>query len=536
MSSMSPIILTTPEQAVQWLRQRVQGQLRIDNRQIQQGDGFLAWPGASVDARAFVDAALQAGALACLAERNGSEAFVFSPQAHAKLALYPNLKQDCGAIASLWYQQPSAHLDIAAVTGTNGKTSISWWVAHAMQALGRPFGLVGTLGVGPVNQLTTTGLTSPDPVRLQESLSVMQAQGMSGCVMEASSIGIEEGRLNATRIHVAALSNLSQDHLDYHRSMQAYWQAKKALFAWPSLQAAVINRDDEHGRALLVQLQREWSGQPKKHLWAYAIDATSSSQSWSLPDSCQAGDKDFAQVTELLASEVVFTASGVQFTVTERADATAAQRDVAQVQAGVTGLFNVHNLLAVIGILRSFGVALADAARVCAHLPPVPGRMQQIAHIGQPLVAVDYAHTPDAVHAALLALRPVAAQRQGRLICVFGCGGNRDASKRPLMAQAAVAGADQVWITSDNPRFENAQAIIAQILQGLSATEQQDVHVQQDRKQAIAQAIAQAQPQDVVLIAGKGHEDYQEVQGSRLHFSDMEEVQQALRQREEVQA
>ena len=527
MTQCQPIVLHTPAQALAWLRARVQGKLTIDNRQLQPGDGFLAWPGAAVDARRFINDALKAGASACLAEYQGAGDFAFTPEASTHVALYPNLKRDCGEIASLWFGQPSTHLDIAAVTGTNGKTSISWWTAHAMQALGHPFGLVGTLGVGPVDQLVSTGLTSPDPLRLQETLAALHARGMAGCVMEASSIGLEEARLHATRIQVAAFSNLSQDHLDYHHTMQAYWQAKKALFAWPSLRAAVINQDDAHGAALIEELQQAWQGQADKRIWAYGLTLGAE------PSQTTAQSGPMA-VVQLRASAIEFTAGGVRFTLTEREGAGHAQQ--AQVQAQVTGLFNVHNLLAVIGILRSFGIALADAAQVCAQLPAVPGRMQRAGGQDQPLIAVDYAHTPDAVQAALQALRPVAQQRKGRLICVFGCGGNRDAGKRPLMAQAAVAGADAVWVTSDNPRSETPSAIIAQILAGLRAEQQQAVQVQEDRRQAIAQAIASAQPQDVVLVAGKGHEDYQEVQGVRQPFSDMQEVQAALQKRHEVQA
>lgn len=511
----------TPAEAVAWLQGRVTGTLRTDHRLIQPGDGFLAWPGAARDAREFLDQAVQAGAVACLAEGDGADRFQWQPGTTAALALYPRLKHDCGAIASLWHGQPSQHLPVVAVTGTNGKTSVSWWVAQAMQQLGHPFGLVGTLGVGIWPQLTDTGLTSPDPLRLQAGLAAMRQSGAAGCIMEASSIGLQEGRLNATRIQVAAFTNFTQDHLDYHGSMDAYWQAKQSLFGWPGLRSAVVNVDDAHGAELAARLAGQMAqGGTLQRLWSYAV-----------ADDAAAWQATPGQ-TRLQVSDIQFADAGTHFTLHEidcdTAGAGLRHECAVAVQAPVTGLFNVHNLLAVIGILRAQGVGLHEAAAVCAHLPAVPGRMQRIAVPGRPLVVVDYAHTPDAVSAVLQALRPVAQQRGGVLHCVLGCGGNRDASKRPLMAQAAVSGAGRVCITSDNPRNESPRDIIDQMLAGLTAVQRAAVQVCESRHEAIARTIAQAQPQDVVLLAGKGHENYQEVQGQRLPFSDMEQANAAL--------
>ena len=498
-------------EAAHWLRQNSSGTLCADSRQVRAGDAFIAWPGAAVDARTFVPAALQAGAQAVLVESRGKEAFALDPQ---RVAGYPGLKAAAGPIAAEFFDQPSAQLDLLAVTGTNGKTSTAWWLAQALSALpgalARPCGLIGTLGIGcppPLPQpgaeagaapadalggMVASGLTTPDPVLLQRTLRNFVDTGLRACAIEASSIGLEEQRLAGSCIRLAIFTNFTQDHLDYHGGMQAYWLAKRRLFDWPGLQSAVINIDDQRGHTLAGELD----GAPID-LWTVAIE----------------------QPARLRATDIGYQPFGMQFAVHE-GDA------VHTVQVPLMGVYNVSNVLGVLGALRALGVPLADAVAVCNRLQPVPGRMECLGAPDAPLVAVDYAHTPDALDAALKALRPLAQQREGMLWCVFGCGGGRDASKRPLMGRVAASLADQLVLTSDNPRQESPDAIMVQILQGVPAYARVTVEV--DRALAIAQTLQRAAPQDVVLLAGKGHELTQEIGSEKRPFSDRVQVERAL--------
>ena len=473
-----------------WLRARApQGQLRTDSRHVQPGDIFIAWPGAAADGRAFVAQALAHGAAACLVEHDGSADFAF---ADARIASFTGLKAITGSLAAQWLGHPAQALRIVAVTGTNGKTSTAWWLAHALPRCA----MVGTLGVGLPPHFTSTGMTTPDPVLLQTEFSKFIAAGAEFAAIEASSIGIVEHRLAGTAIDTAVFTNFTQDHLDYHGSMDAYWQAKAQLFDWPGLRVAVVNVDDAQGRALAQTLALRCA----LEVWTVGLQ----------------------HPARLMAVDIAHTAQGMAFTVVE-----GQQRQ--PMQTALIGQYNISNLLGVLATLRGQGHSLAQAVAACASLQPVPGRMQQIAVVGQPLVAIDYAHTPDALQQALAALRPLAQARGGRLCCVFGCGGNRDARKRPLMGAAAEQGADQVLVTSDNPRLEDPQAIVADILAGMRPQTPYEL----DRAAAIAQAIAQADARDVVLLAGKGHEDYQDAQGHKRPFSDYHEAARAVQARQE---
>ena len=473
-----------------WLRARApQGQLRTDSRHVQPGDIFIAWPGAAADGRAFVAQALAHGAAACLVEHDGSADFAF---ADARIASFTGLKAITGSLAAQWLGHPAQALRIVAVTGTNGKTSSAWWLAHALPRCA----MVGTLGVGLPPHFTSTGMTTPDPVLLQTEFSKFIAAGAEFAAIEASSIGIVEHRLAGTAIDTAVFTNFTQDHLDYHGSMDAYWQAKAQLFDWPGLRVAVVNVDDAQGRALAQTLALRCA----LEVWTVGLQ----------------------HPARLMAVDIAHTAQGMAFTVVE-----GQQRQ--PMQTALIGQYNISNLLGVLATLRGQGHSLAQAVAACASLQPVPGRMQQIAVVGQPLVAIDYAHTPDALVQALAALRPLAQARGGRLCCVFGCGGNRDARKRPLMGAAAEQGADQVLVTSDNPRLEDPQAIVADILAGMRPQTPYEL----DRAAAIAQAIAQADARDVVLLAGKGHEDYQDAQGHKRPFSDYHEAARAVQARQE---
>lgn len=507
-------LLRDAAEAVQWLRTQLAGRgtLQTDSRLIAPGDAFIAWPGAATDGRAHVADALARGAAACLVEQDGVEAFALAARhPDAAIAALPGLKAATGEIAAQWFGHPSAQLDVLAITGTNGKTSTAWWLAHALSKIElhghAGCGLIGTLGMGTPGRLEGSGMTTPDPVRLQRALRQMADEGLAACAIEASSIGLAEQRLAGTRIRVAVFTNFTQDHLDYHGDMDAYWCAKRTLFDWPGLQAAVIHLDDAQGARLHAELEGEVRG-CALDLWGVSVPVA---------------QQPPAAGARLWAQDLHFDAQGLTCTVCEGA----ARHPW---QPRVMGRYNLQNLLGVLAVLRSLGVALPEALRACEALPPVPGRMQQVpgrgAEHGQPLVVVDYAHTPDALEQVLLALRPMAQARGGQLWCVFGCGGERDAGKRPQMGAVAQRRADWVVVTSDNPRREDPAAIIHQILLGTIAGE--TVRAEPDRAAAIALALAEADAADVVLIAGKGHEDYQEIAGRRVPFSDLAQAQAAL--------
>ena len=508
--------LKSPEAAARWLQEWTpSGQLRTDSRAVGPGDAFIAWPGYAKDARQFVAGALAAGAATALVEHAGAAGYGFTD---ARIASLPDLKLNCGRIASAFYGEPSRRLNVLAVTGTNGKTSSAWWIAQALTLLGSRCGVIGTLGVGqpPVPavgqgavpgaatsaSIEATGLTTPDPVRLQEAFKRMADDGFGACAIEASSIGIEEHRLTGTTLQVALFTNFTQDHLDYHGGMDAYWAAKRKLFDWDGLKAAVLNLDDPKG----VELAAELGAAGKLDVWTYGLDRADA---------------------RLSAVDLRHDAHGLAFTLREGAASV-------PVQTGLIGDYNVSNLLGVIAGLRALGHGLEDIARVAALVTPVPGRMQRVGSCRElPQLVVDYAHTPDALEKALSALQPLAAARGGELRVVFGCGGDRDPTKRPLMGAIAARLAAHVVLTSDNPRTEDPLKILADIEAGLPAglTPGATREVIADRAAAISRAVDQAGARDVVLVAGKGHEDYQEIRGERRAFSDVQAARAALIER-----
>jgi UDP-N-acetylmuramyl-tripeptide synthetase len=514
--------LESVTEALGWFAERGVRALTTDSRKVAPGDAFIAWPGYAVDGRQFVPQALAAGARACLVEADGAQGFEFLKSAEGVAAMQ-GLKANTGLLASGFMGEPSQKLTVVAITGTNGKTSTSWWIAQALTVLGCRCGVVGTLGVGeppPASAavagatggsksapslhdseaINFTGMTTPDPVTVQAGLKRFVDSGIEACAIEATSIGIAEHRLDGMKIDVALFTNFTQDHLDYHGSMTAYWAAKARLFAWPGMRHAVINIDDEHGAALARSLQAQ-----ALDVWTYSARGAA----------------------RLRASGVRYAGGGLSFDLHEGAAHAA-------VRTRLIGDYNVANLLATLGGLRALGVSLADAAAACAGLTPVPGRMERVSSdASAPQVVVDYAHTPDALEKALLALQPFATERGGALWCVFGCGGNRDAGKRPLMGALAQRLAQQVIVTSDNPRNEPPAFINLQIVAGFSVS-QERVKVIEDRRAAIANAVRNADARDVILIAGKGHEDYQEIRGVKHRFSDVEEADAALRTRAEA--
>ena len=498
---MAAVALHSVDEALHWLQVRGVTGLQSDSRRVQPGDAFLAWAGRLRDGRAYLDAARQSGARAAIIDANGWESSAHTDDLVATLS---GLKTRCGDLASAFYGHPSAALDVLAITGTNGKTSSAWWLAQALSHLGKRCGVLGTLGAGEPFAtegslaMESTGLTTPDAIAVQQALKRFVDAGVVACAMEASSIGLAEHRLAGTRIGIAAFTNFTQDHLDYHGSMDAYWQAKQALFDWPGLRAAVVNIDDGRGAQLAKRLEHRARTAGSPEVWTVSRH----------------------QPARLWAHDVQHGQQGLTWTVIEGEQAI-------EVQTGLIGDYNVSNVLGVIGMLRAMGYTLAQIAPAINALGAVPGRMERVASSpNQPEVVVDYAHTPDALEQALLALRSRANHRGGALHCVFGCGGNRDTSKRAPMGAIAERLADHVVLTSDNPRDESAEVILDQIAQGLHKP---DAAIRiEDRAHAIAQAVASARSDDVVLIAGKGHETYQERAGTKQPFSDVDEARAAL--------
>lgn len=462
------------------------GSITADSRKVQAGSLFLAYPGERHDGRAFISQALAQGAVAVAWE---CEDFDWNTDWHVPNLPVRRLREQCGAIADSFYGHPSEKLWMIGVTGTNGKTSCSHWLAQALSLLGRRTALVGTLGNGFPGALSTAINTTPDPILLHGMLADYLQQGARAIAMEVSSHGLEQGRVGGVHFDVAVLTNLSRDHLDYHGDMAAYAAAKKKLFDWEGLSCSVLNVDDAFG----LQLAKELTANNKPVLtYGFAEDAM------------------------VRGYELSFTSRGLSMQV-------ATPYGNADISAAVVGRFNASNLLAVLATLLSSGVSLQDAAAVIAQVKPVAGRMQQMGGGSKPLVVIDYAHTPDALEKVLHAIR---AQSAGKLLCVFGCGGNRDQGKRPLMAEVASRLADKVIVTSDNPRDEEPEAIIKAIEAGLS----DEYEIVPDRAKAIAAAIRQAGAGDMVLVAGKGHEDYQEIAGVRYPFSDQAVVDGVLKE------
>lgn len=464
-----------------------------DSRQVRPGDLFLAYPGDLADGRHYIADAIARGAIAVLWQAGGE--FAWNSASTATNLQVDGLRALAGPLAHAVYGAPSASLSLIAITGTNGKTTVSQFVAHA---LGGQCAAIGTLGAGFPGALEETGFTTPEATTLMRLLAGFCRAGATACALEASSIGIEEGRMNGALVDVAVFTNFTRDHLDYHGSMEAYAAAKEKLFVWPGLRTAIVNLDDPFGRQLRAKTTA-------RSVIGYAIG-------------------DAGQVR---AEQLRDTPHGQCFTLvmpSGRAD----------VETGLLGRYNVSNLLAVAAVLHDAGIEAGEIGRRLSALKAPAGRMERLGGSGEPLVVIDYAHTPDALENVLMTLRDVAAARAGRLCAVFGCGGDRDKGKRPQMGEVAGRLADRVMVTSDNPRSESPAQIIADIRAGITQGESQpesQVNFEVDRAQAIRRAIAEAADEDVVLLAGKGHEAYQECAGIRTPFSDMDQARSALAQR-----
>lgn len=488
-----------------WLKQHAPlANLSSDSRQIQQGDVFFAFPivGGKGDGRRHISSAVAQGAVAVVMEARGaSEAGSEFADPSVPFIEVRDLMAICGLIANAWFGQVDRDMVTVAVTGTNGKTSCSQWIAQGLSVVHGQCAVIGTLGVGTyrdgqLTQLKETGFTTPDALQLQTSVAQLHQQGTRALAMEASSIGLHQGRMDGLHIDVALLTNLSRDHLDYHGDMATYAACKRMLFDWPGLKHAVINADDEFGLQLITHLVDTAS---TAQVLAYGIESSSP-----------------PAVPGLMASQLRTTVMGTQFYVDSPFGS-------GVVKTRMIGRFNVSNVLGVMGVLLTQGLTWEKVVAIIEKFESVPGRMQQLGSPGQVMVVVDYAHTPDALEKAIETLLEVAKERQGELWCVFGCGGDRDPGKRPQMGRIA-QNANQVVVTSDNPRTETPGKIIQDIVQGM----QGEVLQIEDRASAILYAVKHAQANDVVLIAGKGHENYQDIQGKKWPFSDQEHAQLAL--------
>lgn len=460
--------------------------ITADSRQVEKHGLFLAYPGQHGDGREYIPDAINKGANTVIWDSLG---FDWNPEWTVHNIAIPDLKFQVGHIASQFYKDPSEQLWCVGVTGTNGKTTVTHWLAQAYRFLQIKSAVIGTLGNGTLDDLQPTQNTTPGPVETQKILANLLQEDVQMVAMEVSSHGLDQGRVNGVSFDVAVFTNMTRDHLDYHLTMEAYQAAKQKLFDWQTLKAAVINADDAFGVLLIDRLRQEG-----KQVLSYGL-----------------------QEADVSATAVTMHATGFEIQVR-----TPQGNGVVQLHA--LGQFNVYNVLAVLACLLVNDVALPAALQAVSGLVPVAGRMQMFGGGDLPLVVVDYAHTPDALEKALDTLR---VQARGKLTCVFGCGGDRDTGKRSEMGRIAGALADSVIVTNDNPRSENPYAIIAGISEGLS----REFTMETDRAKAIALAVSRANKGDVVLVAGKGHEDYQEIQGIRYPFSDAEWVLNALKKR-----
>jgi UDP-N-acetylmuramyl-tripeptide synthetase len=466
-----------------------------DSRQVRKGDLFLAYPGALADGRDYIADALARGAVAVLWEQDNANG-AFSWDSDWQVPHLPgiDLRALSGPLAHTVCGCPSERLSLIAITGTNGKTTVSQWLA---QSYPRPCAIIGTLGAGLPGHLVDTGFTTPEATTLMRALAEFADAEVQACTLEASSIGIEEGRLSGARVDVAVFTNLTRDHLDYHGTMEKYAAAKQKLFTWPRLRLAVVNLDDPFGAELA------------------ALSTASKVVGYTQSDT------QIDRQGVIRAEEVIETPLGLRFTLS-------APNGRARVETGLIGRYNLSNMLAVAAVLVDAGMTPKEVAARFADLVSPPGRLEKIGGDHEPLVVVDYAHTPDALENTLCALRASATARGGHLAVVFGCGGDRDHGKRRLMGEVATRLADRVVLTTDNSRSEDPKAILQDIRRGAPSAE-----IIADRSSAIRRTIAAADSADVLLLAGKGHEAYQEASGVRTPFSDLDEARTALSSRRE---
>ena len=481
--------------------------LVIDSRQVKRGDTFLAYPGETQDGRRYIQQAIAAGAGCVLWEARG---YVWPREWQLPNRGIRDLRKHAGEIAAAAYGHPTSSLWVVGVTGTNGKTSCSQWAAQVLTHAGRKCGVIGTLGSGWPGRLVPLANTTPDGVWLQARMARFLRRGAKAVSMEVSSIGLDQHRVSGVEFDVAMFTNLTRDHLDYHGTMARYRKAKSELFRWPGLKHAVLNLEDAYGVGLVREVPRD------AQVVGYGFHP--------LPHPVPRR----ARMARVLGRNLRLHRDGLAFDVTTPWGDTA-------IESAMIGRFNAVNLLGVLGVLLASGVPQQQASRSLVRIRPVPGRIERHGGGRRPLAVIDYAHTPDALEKVLVALREAMHETRGRrarpehnarLICVFGCGGDRDPGKRPVMGRVASRLADRVVITSDNPRNEDPARIIADILKGAG----KDALVEPDRERAVRAALQEANAGDMVLVAGKGHEQYQTVRGINHPYSDAAVVKAALRE------
>jgi UDP-N-acetylmuramoyl-L-alanyl-D-glutamate--2,6-diaminopimelate ligase len=470
--------------------------MQLDSRQVKPGDLFCALFGKNHDARDYIDLAVANGAAAVLADTGGSWQDV-GRVADVPVFAVSGLRARLGDIAARFYRHPGSNLQVIGVTGTNGKTSCTQFIAQILTRLDQACGVVGTLGYGVYPDLRDTGFTTPDALAVQAALADLYQLHAKTVAMEASSQGLHQHRLKGVDFYSAVFTNLTRDHLDYHGTMEAYAESKRRLFESPTLKVGIVNMDDSHAAVMLNALPR------------YARSFTYSVSN---------------RLADVSVRELSFRADGFDAVLQT-------PWGEGQINSQLLGAFNLSNLLASVCAVMTLpeNYRLEVVLKAASSLEAVNGRMAVVGGAGGMTAVVDYAHTPDGLRSALEAVRQ---HTTGRVWCVFGCGGNRDQGKRPLMAEVAEELADKVIVTDDNPRHENADDIIRQILFGFS--NRAAVLVERDRAAAIKLAVTQAGAGDVVLVAGKGHENYQDVRGQRMAFSDASQVRLALQQRSQV--
>lgn len=515
---MTVAVRIEPAQLIDHLQGLVCASAKItsDTRQIKVGDIFFAYPvghgDVFLDNRKYISAALEQGAAAVVfdpQDLTGLEEYILRSDCYPVV----NLAKFAGELCAEWYGFPSKQMKVIGVTGTNGKTSITQWLAQALDEPGNRAAVMGTMGFGFPGHLENTGYTTPDAPRLQSELRDLHNAGATRIAMEVSSHALEQDRIAGVQFHCAVFTNLTQDHLDYHVSMTEYAAAKAKLFQQFSLEHAVLNFDDSFGRELATQLLAKQTTK----VWGFSLR----------PDGFNGFEKFSNRLECIYAEEVALKGNGYECILVHK------NHDSVAISAPVIGEFNLSNFIGVWTTLLTQGMNCSEAAKRLKRLVPVPGRME-IIHLNKtlrtdgPLVVVDYAHTPDALEKVLIALRPIAIQRQGSIWCVFGCGGDRDVGKRSLMGKVAQNNANHVVITSDNPRSENPDSIIAMIQSGMDMAFNADrIQLIPDRAAAIMAAVRHADVRDVILVAGKGHESTQEINGKKFDFSDQAHIQLA---------
>ncbi len=496
----------TNREVVDWMHKLVHegAEMKLDSREVRPGDIFCAIPGTKSDGRAFIRVAAARGAAGVIYEADGTPQGEHYPVASLAVS---HLASRLGEIAALFYGDASAGMTGVAVTGTNGKTTSTFWLGQLLTKLGAPAAVIGTVGVFfNGKKIPAPHLTTPDAVTLESLYARLAHDGAKAFAVEASSVGLEQGRLAGSHFRVGIFTNLSRDHLDYHHTMEAYADAKEILFRWPGLGAAVLNAEDP--------LSARFAATAKAHgipVWTTGREGKG-----------EALREASGAAHALDAFDCRSTGRGMAFTLRFEGESR-------EVLLPAVGLFNVENALEVIAAMLALGFSLDDVVRGVAALEPPPGRMQPVYSEGMPLGVVDFCHTPDALQKALESLAPGVHARGGKLWTVFGCGGDRDPGKRPIMGAIAAKLSDHVIVTSDNPRSEDPESIVREVAAGAAGAE--NVRIVTDRREAIHEAILEAAPEDLVLVAGKGHESEQILKDGPHHFLDAEVVREALNER-----